>query len=169
MFPGTPAGVTFGDSGTAAPEGWWEARPRNARTALCLSPRTQGAHARAHGSPPGKQDPACPWKLSWCFGPVTAASAASRQDYVLEHSGLSCSRPSPAAVLATRGGQHSPPACAAWAEGRGVQLSLCSPPAPGPRASDSPGGAARLGIILQTGSSSLRKIPSDVRVTGVFE
>ena len=133
---------------------------------VCPSPRTQGARARAHGSPAAKQDPTRLRKLSCRFGPVVAASAAPRQDQVQEHSRLSRPRRSPAAALATRGGQHSPAACAPGQRGRGTQLSLCSSPAPGPRASGSPGGAARLGTVLQAGSSSLRNILSDVQVTG---
>ncbi|CAI9173814.1 unnamed protein product [Rangifer tarandus platyrhynchus] len=54
-------------------------------------------------------------------------------------------------------------------EGQAAQLSLVTS-SDRPMGIDSPEGAARLGIsILQTGSSSLRNIPSDVLVTGVFE
>ena len=57
MFPRTPASVTFGDSRTTAPGGWWEARPRNVRAAVGPSPGLREPAPWAHGSPPRKQDP----------------------------------------------------------------------------------------------------------------
>lgn len=170
MFLGTPAGVTFGDSGTAAPEGWWKARPRDIRAVLCVSLSPDSGSPR-----PGTREPSC-----------EAGSHMPAEAFLSlrpSGGGVCCPQTGPGA--GAQQAESPPPqprfgpghtgraaltcSLCARAEGRGTQLSLCSSPAPGPRASGSPGGAARLGTVLQAGSSSLRKLLSDVQVTGVLE